>query len=149
MSTEIERKINDAKVNYLIKLCANGNLSAERYLLLVANAARILDDLVDKDYEVSNESIYKLFFMLFVELPADPFYLQYRPLLAGVHILVFNAWIDANAWEKEKGRKKQYAEVIKDYVNELLPLVAYINGGYEFMRKVSLVVRETFLGKES
>jgi len=50
VSTQEERnKIRD-NLSTVIPLCCNGNKSAEEYMRMVAYAARVVDDIVDKDY---------------------------------------------------------------------------------------------------
>ena len=49
--------------------------------------------------------------------------------------------------EKDKTRKN-YALVIRDQITELVLLVAYITGGSDYLRNISLKVRELFLKEE-
>ncbi len=133
--TEIIRKMAD--------LCVNGNLHAKEYLEQVIYAVEAIDDLIDKDVEVKDERIFKTFFILFCGLYTNPFFMTYSNLLTGVHITAYNAWMDANTWEKSGDElKKMYAHVIRDYICELFQMVAYITGGYKFMREISLIIRD-------
>jgi len=59
--------------------------------------------------------------------------------------VAFNAWMDSMDWENGNTDQKRYAGVIKGFINEICPLVALLTGGYDFMRKVSLVIRESFI----
>lgn len=144
MSTQEERKEMNMDLKDIIPLCCNGNKEAEKYLKDIAFVARTIDDLIDKDVEVPDDNIYQAFFILSIEIPANAFYRNNIGGLLGVQSVAYNAWMDANKWEKGNDEQRQHAFVIRDYINELCPLVAYLTGGYELMREISLLVRETF-----
>jgi len=134
----------------IIPASCNGNKSAEGYLRRVFFIVRLVDDLQDGDVAVSKEDITKAFFILIADLPNNDFYKKYADVLMGVHIVSFNAWQDANLWEKDKNDLKRiYAHVLRDYICELFALVAYLTGGRKLMREISLKVREVFLKKLS
>ena len=145
MGTVEERRRNDEKVAEVIALAANGNKDAENYLADFAYACRVFDDLIDKDHEVTDKQIYKAFFILMAGLWMNPFFRRNFLTLISVHIVSINTFIDSNKWEKESGTKSLYAHVIKDSVDELFGVVAFLTGGYHHMRKVSLIMREVFL----
>ncbi len=144
MSTSKERQKMNNDLVEIIPLCCNGDKAAERYLRQIAYVTRVIDDLVDKDVDIPEDKIYRTFFILSVEIPTNPFYLKHMGPLLGVQSAAYNAWMDANKWEKGTEEQKKHALVIRDYINELCPLVAFLTGGYDSMRKVSLHVRETF-----
>lgn len=146
MSTTEERRITGDNVNKLIPLACNGNKHAEKYLASIAWATRIIDDLYDKDVQVKREDIEKLFYILLIEIPTNPFFLQNFQSLISQHIVIYNAWIDSNKWQEELNvTKRLYAHVVRDYIGELVPFIAFLTGGSESMRKISLVARETFM----
>jgi hypothetical protein len=146
MSSQEERKENTGKVGDVIKVACKGNPHAEAYLMAVAVISRTMDDLFDKDCPVSDADVCKTFFLLLGGLQLNPFYRENTSGLVGVHIAAFNAWMDANGWEKDSDESKRlYAHVTRDFINELFGVVAFICGGYEHMREVSILARETFL----
>ncbi len=146
MSTVSERKLMDITVDKIIPLACNGNKLAEKYLHDMAWVNRIIDDLYDKDYDVSRENIERAFFVLAIEIPTNPFYLSNFQALMAQHVVIYNSWMDSNAWENDEAETKRiYAHVLKDYIGELLPLVAFLTGGTGLMRKISLQVRESYI----
>lgn len=146
MSTPEERKENDASVNMIIPLCCNGNNLAEKYLHDMAWVNRIIDDLFDKDVEVSKADIERVFYVLAIEIPTNPFYAQNFQALMAQHIIIYNSWMDSNRWEFDKDKTKRiYAHVLKHYLIELLPLVAFMTGGTKLMREISIKARELFI----
>jgi hypothetical protein len=145
MSTDIEREDIGKNLGVIIPMCCNGNKDAEEYLRMVCFSVRIMDDAIDKDREIKEEDLYESYFYLFSGLASNLFYLQNIQALASVQTVAFNAWMDATEWEKGNNEQRRYASVIRDYINEICPLVAHLTGGYKLMREVSLVIRESFM----
>jgi len=138
----------DEKVHEAIRLSSNGNTDAWNYLSIISRVARIIDDLVDKPNEVDVDSKYKLAQLLLVDLPSNPFFHVHKTTLLPLHLTSLNAWIDSNDWMEKDTTRKNYALVIRDQLTELVLLVAYLTGGNEYMRKISLQIRELFLKEE-
>lgn len=129
----------------LIPLAANGNKDAEAYLRRLFYIVRKLDDIWDQDIPVSRVEIAKGFFLALVDIPLNPFFQAHQNTLVGVQIIAFNAWQDANELEVSPNELDRiYAHVLRDYVCEFFPLVAYLTGGQAHMRKVSPLVRKVF-----
>jgi len=146
-SIHLERETLSKKINEeIIPSCCNGNRDAEAYLKRVFFVVRMLDDIYDEDVEVEKSDILKGFFLWLADIASNRFYKEYQEMLTAIHIVSFNAWQDANEWEKTDDElKKLYAHVTRDYICELFILTAYLTGGSKLMRKVSLEVRTLFL----
>lgn len=145
MSTPEQRKENTRRVKEAVALASNGDEMAARYLWLIAQAARTLDDLVDGDNPVPHEHIIAVFHGMLVEVNQNPFFLRHRDYLTGLHQMALNAWLDANAWTKsEDATERLYAHVLRDLVGEIVPAVAYLTGGWLTCRAVSLQIRKSF-----
>ena len=138
----------DEKVAEAVALASNGNHDAWNYLFIIARALRIIDDLVDEPEKVTVEDKYKLANLLLVELPSNSFFVAHRLSLVPFHLTSVNAWIDSNDWMEKDKTRKNYALVIRDQITELVLLVAYITGGSDYLRNISLKVRELFLKEE-
>jgi hypothetical protein len=138
----------DDKVNEAIRLASNGNTDAWNYLWIIARALRVIDDLVDEPEKVGVQQKYKLANLLLVDLPSNAFFDQHKPSLLAMHLTAINAWIDSNDWMEKDKTRKTYALVIRDQITELVMLVAYLTGGNQHMRNVSLKIRELFLKEE-
>lgn len=147
MSTTEERKVMDTAVDTIIPKACNGNKDAEEYLHDIAWANRRIDDIYDKDVDVPKDDIEYLFFILLVKIVGNPFFLKNFQALYAQHIVIYNAWMDANKLEKsEDETKRRCALVLKEQVRELIPLVAFITGGTGLMHNISSQVRELFTG---
>ena len=138
----------DEKVAEAVALASNGNQDAWNYLFIIARALRIIDDLVDEPEKVTVEDKYKLADLLLVALPSNSFFAAHRLSLVPLHLTSVNAWIDSNDWMEKDKTRKNYALVIRDQITELVLLVAYITGGSDHLRNISLKVRELFLKEE-
>ncbi len=138
----------DEKVHEAMRLCANGNEAAWNYLSIIAGSARLIDDLVDEPKKWVREKSYRLAQLLLVDLPSNVFFHTHKSTLLPLHLTSLNAWIDSNDWMEKDTTRRNYALVIRDQLTELALLVAYLTGGNDHMRNISLKVRELFLKEE-
>ena len=138
----------DEKVYEAIRLSSNGNNDAWSYLSIISKVLRIIDDLVDEPEKVKVEDKYNLALLLMVELPSNSFFHAHKLALLPLHLTSINAWIDSNDWMEKDKTRKNYALVIRDQITELVMLVAFLTGGTDYMRNVSLKIRELFLKEE-
>ena len=136
------------KVTEATMLCANGNQDAWNYLSIIARSARLIDDLVDEPKKWVRENSYNLAQLLLVDLPSNAFFHANKSALLPLHLTSLNAWIDSNVWMDRDKTRKNYALVIRDQLTELGLLVAYITGGNNHLRKISLNVRELLMKEE-
>lgn len=146
MSTPEERAENNKKVDDIIAKACNGDKFAAKYLADIAWCCRRIDDLYDGDYAVPSNDIEILFRKFFVDIPMNPFYLKNYQTLTCQQAIFYNAWMDSNRWAEETDKTKRlYAHVIRDYIDETVRMVAFIIGGFDKLREISLVSRETFM----
>lgn len=144
MSTIPERLANNRKVAELVAMAANGDAAAGDYLMQLASAARICDDLIDGDVAVFPAATEQMVAALLVRIPTNPFFQTHFRHLTGLHAVAWNAWLDANSLEGGDPTDKIYAHVLRDLINEVLPQVALLTGGYAHMREVSIRMRQMF-----
>ena len=145
-SLENRKHISEKLTNEIIPACCNGNKSAEAYLNRLFFVVRTLDDLYDGDFEVNKEDIAKAFFIVGGELYFNSFFKENIDTLMGLQIVGFNAWKNANEWEKSDNELKRiYAHVIRDFICELFSMVAFLTGGTKSMNEMSLKIRGVFL----
>lgn len=130
-----------------VDLISAGDFAAKAYLQSICFAARLMDDAVDGDRGPVDH--YRLFHVLLVELPANGFFHAHRTTLLPLHSATLNAWQDSDVWLREPGLRRQHALVFRDYLTELGLTVAYLVGGYDHRRAVSLRVRELLFKPET
>jgi hypothetical protein len=57
---------------------------------------------------------------------------------------MWNAWEASNILFTGDETDKIYAHVLRDYINELLPLVALLTQGHDKMKEVNGLIRSLF-----
>lgn len=146
MSTPTERTANNSSLVDVIALAAKRDDQAAQYLSQIAFAARIIDDLYDRDHPVAADQISRLAQILLVDIHRQPFFQKHRDFLTGCQQIALNAWFDANELEAHPTPLKMvYAHVLRDTINELAPAVAYLVDGADHARTVSRTMREKFM----
>ena len=106
--------------------------------------SQIWDDLIDKDNEdLTTEDINRAFWCALVEIPQNPFFKRYCDELVPIFRSSINAWFDANKLEKTNKHGVTLAFVLRDLVSEVIHQCSYIIGGYDWMREMSLLIRNT------
>ena len=78
MSTSEERKLNDEKIDFIIKLAAGDNQDADLYLRLLAYCARVCDDIVDDFHLIDQNALLSLVENLFIKIPSNKFYKNHQ-----------------------------------------------------------------------
>ena len=108
--------------------------------------SQVWDDLIDKDKIVNDETINKAFWMALIEIPQNPFFITFHKELTANMRNGINDWFDANLLEQSKNpHKKMLAFSLRYTLVNLIQHCAYLIGGYDWMRKISPIVRSFFL----
>ena len=144
MSTEQERKENEKKANFIIEVAAGSNDDALEYLMLLSAASRIADDVFDEFENVTKNNVLTVIEILSIRIPLNNFFRKHQDLLLSQHISMWNAWEASNMLEKGDATDKIYAHVLRDYLNEILPVVALITQGHNKMKEVNSLIRSLF-----
>jgi len=83
----------------------NGNKAALDMALCLARLSNLVDDLVDKDVNVTTENICEAFLSCLVELPSNPFYAAMQKEIAPMWLPVFSAFETATEFEKKADKE--------------------------------------------
>lgn len=130
------------------KKIAKGDKDAYEYMCIMAKVFRSWDDLYDKDKEVTPDQANEVMAQLNFELSRNQFYVKYYHVLAAFTLLAWNAWMDSNEWKGVEDKSKGIcAFFLRDMCNELEPLVAWLVGGKEHVRSISIEYREFCLDR--
>ncbi|MBY5942294.1 hypothetical protein KUW00_15550 [Halomonas sp. DP5N14-9] len=108
----------------------------------ISRVSQTLDDLIDKDRPVSDGDVISAFWMIIVELPANPFYraneIYLRPLLASA----LSDWRVSVALERDgDAHGRHLAFVLRDQLAGVLCQMAYLVGGEQWMNQVAVEIR--------
>ena len=147
MTTLEERKVLGKATIDIISEAAGEDGFALEYLWMWARMSRTLDDIFDDDQVVTREELLEVFEYMFVKMPTNPFFNEYKDVLTSQHVSMYNAWMAANAWEQGDEVDQIYAHVWRDAHHEVVPIVALLTQGYEKMKEISDLIRKTFKKK--
>ena len=120
----------------------NGDTHALMFLSSIMDAVEVWDDLIDRDNPVSDEKLTQTFLNLIFWLPQNPFFEAHKNYLLPIIMTCVNAWLDSNKLSESKvQRDRQAAWWLKQMGVELYGAVAFLMGGFDHMRSVSLEAR--------
>jgi hypothetical protein len=144
MTTQQERDVFTKYTIEIIKDAAGEDPHALDYLWKLMCISRTVDDLYDKDQEISHEQVLDAVRYLLVELPFNPFFCEFQDTLVSQHVSMYNAWMAANVWEKGDETEQIYGHVWRDTHHEVVPIVALLTQGPDKMKFVSEKIRKLF-----
>ena len=118
------------------------NQQAVACLVMLWDAVELWDDLIDKDKNIDDQDIHRVFTSLMFWLPQNVFFDQNKHYLLPLIMTFINAWHDANELQKSSDmREKQDAWHLKQMGIELIGAFAFLIGGFDHMRNVSIKAR--------
>ncbi len=142
MTTTAQRTFINDKCNAVIAKAAGDNKDALNYLNIIYFLTRVIDDVVDNDREVKHDDYFIAMQDLLVNIHMNPFFRENYDMLVSQHITIWNTWLAANKFEKEGELiDRLHARTWRLYVDELLPLVAYLTQGFDAMKAVDEEIR--------
>ena len=121
-----------------------GNHHARAFVLQMGEVAEVWDDLIDGDH-VPAERLHSAFITALFDITGNPFFAAHCNYLRPLMMAGMNAWLDSVDLEKQADSwSKTWAYALRDYYMELVPACAFLVGGFEHMRLVSLEARRFF-----
>lgn len=123
-----------------------GDPAAIAFFLTVADTSEFFDDVVDADKPIEDGHAERVLFALLTQLPLNPFFHAHAQQLCAIMHTGINAWLDATAMERTGDvEKRKRAFVLRDWNLELLMHIVFLTRGRQYMRSVSLEIRDFFL----
>lgn len=122
-----------------------GNHDAVDAVNTVCDICDVWDDLIDQDKPVTPEMVNGAFVNALIGLNANAFYRQHQASFFPLFVVGTNAWLDANELQRaatERGRMLGF--FIRTFGFEIAHLTAYLTGGWDHLRAVSMDMREFF-----
>ena len=121
-----------------------GNEPALQTALLLSGISEVWDDLVDGDVKATTERINGAFVAALVRLRTNSFYVHNEVTLFPTIIAGINAWMDANELQGGTREDRAQAFYIRNYAYELVSIIVFCIGGWDYLRSVSLEMRRFF-----
>jgi len=118
----------------LVSWALKENTEAINFFSIIQGCARVLDDLIDRDREVSNEDIIAAWWDALILLPQNGFYLRNLDRLSALIQRGFTDWIVSNEIQKTD---QVVAYVLRNTLYSIVIDCAFIIGGYQWGRAVS------------
>ena len=144
MSDFSQRQENDRKVSFMIDEVCENDAEAKEYLTLMAGLARAVDDIADNFEMLSHNTILAVVEILFIRIPSNSFYKKNQDILFSQHLSMWNAWEASNVLDGGDVVDKINAHVLRDYINELYPIVALLTQGHDKMKETNGSIRSVF-----
>lgn len=123
-----------------LRFVANGNEDAAQYLWIMAQTARLADDLADEALtpRQRQDMLARLLHATFCLLPFNPFHQRYGREMATVLADVIVQWAAADDWRTRADPKRQvFGFVRRENMDSLAIAVSAITGGIEHARAVN------------
>lgn len=120
-----------------IKEAANGNVHAETFLMKMLNAVDTIDDMTDRD------AVLRLMTEMMSGWEHNAWVQQWHFAVQALCVVAMNAYIDSAIFRQEGMTRmgQQTGRHLASLWMELIPYVAWTTGGFDHMRKVSLMLR--------
>lgn len=122
-----------------------GNRQACEFIQLIFEAIELTDDFIDGDVDITNDRIVRNMMALMITLPNNDFFISNRNYLTPILIHTASAWLDSEILKTSKdSRQKMLAFHLRNLSLELYHATAFLVGGFEHLRKVSIEMRTYF-----
>ncbi len=122
-----------------------GNADAADCVVALSTVSELWDDLIDRDRPVSDEEIHKGFVSVLIGLNDNPFWNGFHVKLMPIVIVGTNAWLDANKLQQSgSDNDRMLGFYIRNYCYEIASMAAYCAGGWDWLRSISMEMREFF-----
>lgn len=124
------------------KLITKGNEHASNFIGAFVLFCHLLDDIVDKDKEVSDQRLVREILVFLESLVCNPWVRDNSCLLWPLIVTSSNAWLDSNRLRKGRAGEQIQADVLKGMYHEVVWFTAYLCGGQQHMQEMTTRFRE-------
>lgn len=122
-----------------------GNSDAAKFLDDLYQSSQIIDDFGDGQVQDVLSAATKLAEAALVNMAINPFLQKHSGLLSPLLLTSLLNWYVASRWEKEPElEKKVFAFVLRESLNQVAFMVAYLCGGLQHAMETALDVMNTY-----
>lgn len=118
----------------------NGDKSAVEFYVAVSSICELWDDIVDKDKEITRETLDEVFWNALITLPTNEFFNKHKSFFIPLMIQGINAWQDSVELEKGSEDDRAYALTLRLLGVQLAPMIVLLQRGKEAAREVSVEI---------
>jgi hypothetical protein len=122
---------------------------AVRFIIDFGDTCELFDDMIDRDKPIEDDHIVRVLFKVLTEIPLNPFFDHYKNQLIPIIVTGINAWLDSNTLENGSDNDKVFAYVLRDWYMEFVAYVVYLTRGRDYMRDISMDIRQFFTHHET
>jgi hypothetical protein len=131
--------MNEQELNELTK----GNEFAARFIVTYIAFCHLLDDIHDKDKDVTDQRIVLEMMMFLEQISLNPWVREHIHSLWPLIVASANSWLDANRWEKDiDHHKRRSSDVLKGQYHEVIWFIAYLCGGFQHQQNITTRFRD-------
>lgn len=123
--------------------------NAIRFIIDFADTCELFDDMIDRDKPLEDAHIVRVLFKVLTEIPMNPFFDCFKSQLVPIIITGINAWLDSTELENGSDNDKVFAYVLRDWYMEFVAYVVYLTRGRDYMRSISMDIRQFFTHHET
>jgi len=131
-----------ADENAFIHRVLKGDELAIAFCKDLFQVSQVWDDLYDRDKPVDRDVLNATFWTVMVSIPSNPFYQRHFDVLNPLLQVAMVDWMDSNKLASGEVEHRVAAYVLRDSVSTILIHCARLVGGYNWMREISIEVRE-------
>lgn len=129
---------------------AAGDKQAAAFLLAFQSRAHLVDDLEDRDQEITDCDLIAEEVDWLLMVAGNEFFQAHKASLVPLMISGLVAWGDSNRWRRNvDATKRRASDVLKGFYHEVAYWVAFLTGGLEHMQKMTNKYRSYDFEQES
>lgn len=142
MKSEVSRLA--AGYGAIMRELFGGETPGAIFVNTIFQVLHIYDDLVDRDKELPEEDIHRVFWMALFDLPLDPFYRKHEPLLRPVLMNSILNWKVANLMERKSPEKRHLgiAWILRGSYIDLISMALACERGLDYAVNAGQLLRD-------
>lgn len=126
----------------IIKAVCADNVDAGKFCLALVEWLHMIDDVQDKDKQLSPADLVRINLTAIDEISNNPFFQANNVSLTTLLTQAFRSWADSCEWERRTDvRDRRAADVFKSQYHEVIWHVAYLVGGWSHMSAMTVQYR--------
>ena len=127
-----------------LALFLKNDVNAVKFCVGLMFLGHLVDDIIDKDVERTDEEINQAFLLALGELPMNPFYQAFQVQLAPMMMSTCLLWLNSNILERGNRDDRLTAFCIRNSLLNLIHFCMFLLGGTAWVREQGPAFWRTF-----